>query len=430
MTWFSPKIVRQAEAMCDHARKLLHHQRDILQAKTIDEIETAIADVRTAIATKATPSDLQDKMDHLEDKAKSFVPYPNAAWRENIEVLLVALAVAMAIRTFFLQPFKIPTGSMQPTLYGVISVPDFSRQPMTDAYIKRQLTLQHDMKIPTGLQRIADWVHGISYVHVVAQNDGELQAVLPPKRFLIFNIRQTVIIGGKEHTIWFPPDYGEAPLEARLGLHVRTAFGEPGQVFRKGDDVVKMRVTTGDHLFVDRVTYNFRAPRRGDIVVFATAGIPAEMRHGPHWDIPADEFYIKRLVGLGGETLSLHQDYLVENVPSWGFQTVPAGHLVIDGKEITTSTPGFENLYTFFGAHRGSSTLQFVENEYYGHALVNFLAPGQSYHVQPNHYFVMGDNTMNSLDSRYWGDFPDTAVIGRSFFVYWPISDRFGWGYH
>jgi signal peptidase I len=42
----------------------------------------------------------------------------------------------------------------------------------------------------------------------------------------------------------------------------------------------------------------------------------------------------------------------------------------------------------------------------------------------------MGDNTMNSSDSRYWGPFPKDRVIGKSFFVYWPITDRFGWGYH
>jgi signal peptidase I len=41
---------------------------------------------------------------------------------------------------------------------------------------------------------------------------------------------------------------------------------------------------------------------------------------------------------------------------------------------------------------------------------------------------VFGDNTVNSLDSRYWGDFPEQNVIGKSFFVYWPFSQRFGWG--
>ena len=61
-------------------------------------------------------------MENLEKAANKWLkPYPNAAWRENVEVLLVALAVAMGIRTFFLQPFKIPTGSMQPTLFGVTS---------------------------------------------------------------------------------------------------------------------------------------------------------------------------------------------------------------------------------------------------------------------------------------------------------------------
>jgi signal peptidase I len=40
---------------------------------------------------------------------------------------------------------------------------------------------------------------------------------------------------------------------------------------------------------------------------------------------------------------------------------------------------------------------------------------------------VMGDNTMNSLDSRFWGEFPSESVIGRAGFVYWPITSRFGW---
>jgi len=89
--------------------------------------------------------------------------------------------------------------------------------------------------------------------------------------------------------IWFPPDYGEMPLEYRAGL-------EPGRLYHKGQDVVNLQVQAGDHLFVDRLSYNFRKPQRGEIVVFATAGIPEEQRE--KFRIPGDQFYIKRLVGL------------------------------------------------------------------------------------------------------------------------------------
>ena len=54
-----------------------------------------------------------------------------------------------------------------------------------------------------------------------------------------------------------------------------------------------------------------------------------------------------------------------------------------------------------------------------------FRDQASTYEVTPGHYMVMGDNTMNSLDSRYWGDFPAHNVIGRAFFVYWPVTDRF-----
>ena len=49
--------------------------------------------------------------------------------------------------------------------------------------------------------------------------------------------------------------------------------------------------------------------------------------------------------------------------------------------------------------------------------------------VPKGDYLVMGDNTASSLDSRFWGPLDGSKVIGKAFFVYWPLTDRFGWGY-
>jgi signal peptidase I len=242
------------------------------------------------------------------------------------------------------------------------------------------------------------------------------------ERFLIFNIEQTFWIDNVPHTIWFPPDFGEAP-QGEEPMAFRAGLGS-ARFYHKGNDVMNLRVCAGDHLFVDRFTYNFRQPRRGEIVVFETEGITEEMRD--RFRIPADQFYIKRLVGLGGETLSIKQDYEVGNVPRFG--AVPVGHLVVDGQPLSASTSHFENLYGFAGARPGEKKLEYQKNHYYGHAMLAALAPGNNSPVGTNHYFVMGDNTFNSSDSRYWGDFPSDRVIGKSSFVYWPITKRFGWG--
>jgi signal peptidase I len=384
LQWFLSKTVRQATAMRKHVQKLINHQRDILAPQAIEAVQTAMETCRKAVAEGADKPALEKQMENLEKAANKWLkPYPSAAWRENVEVLLVALAVAMGIRTFFLQPFKIPTGSMQPTLFGVTS---------------DNLINQPDFKIPTGLIRVRQWFEGISYIHLVAENDGPLQSVEPPFRILIFNIWQKVVVGGKTFIIWFPPDYGAPPagtLEARAGLR-------RDQSFHKGEDIVKLRVSAGDHLFVDRITYNFRPPKRGEIIVFETKGID---------NLPQDQFYIKRMVARGGDRVQLADDR----------------HLILNGNRLDASTPHFENVYSF------NPKEQPLDSHYSGHVNFPYLTPyfqgkPDGVVVAPDHFMVMGDNTMNSYDSRAWGDFPANNVIGKSFFVYWPITDRFGWG--
>jgi signal peptidase I len=382
--WLLSKTIRQATAMRGHVQKLLNHQRDVLSPPAIEAIQAAMASCQKAVANNADKAALEKQMENLEQAANKWLkPYPNAAWRENVEVLLVALTVAMGIRTFFLQPFKIPTGSMQPTLFGVTS---------------ENLIEKPDYKIPTGWTRVRQWFEGASYLHLVAKADGPVEAVDHPVRFLIFNLWQKLVAGGKPYLIWLPPDYGAPPsgtLEARAGL-------QSDHSYRKGEDILKLRVNAGDHLFVDRITYNFRPPKRGEIIVFATQGID---------NLPQDQFYIKRMVAMGGDRVQLGEDR----------------HLIINGKRLDASTPHFENVYSF------NPKVDPQESHYSGHVNFPYLAPyfqgkPDGVTVAPDHYMVMGDNTMNSLDSRAWGDFPATNVIGKSFFVYWPITDRFGWG--
>jgi len=402
--WFTSQTLRNALTLRKHVRRLLAAQRDILAPQAIANLEDALKAFDQAVASGSDNKALLAQMQKLEDAANKWIkPYPNAGWRENIEVILVAVGVAMAIRTFFVQPFKIPTGSMQPTLFGVTS---------------DNLMNDPNFNIPTGLARVKEWFEGVSYIHVVAQADGTLNPVTPmayfpnsqmpvlvepPVKLLIFNICQSFTLGGVKHTMWFPPDLGEAPLEARCRL-------DPDHIYHKGEDVIKLRMAAGDHLFVDRVTYNFRKPERGEIIVFATGGTKIEKQ---------DEFYIKRLTVLPGERVQIGNDR----------------HMIINGKRLDKTTPHFENVYGF------DPSIPPRESQFSGH--VNGVV-AQQFNLYPNlaplfpdqdtvftnsgdNLMVFGDNTCNSSDSRVWGTLPASNVIGKSFFVYWPFTSRFGW---
>jgi signal peptidase I len=433
LRWFLSQTVRNACAVRKHYRRLLASQCDMLSAEANAAVQLKLDELGAAIQEGHTGR-INNKSEELQFAAEKWIkPYPNAAWRENVEVLLVALAVAMAIRTFFLQPFKIPTGSMQPTLFGVSAYPDY--YPVWDAAgsgqndraraefekVKKQQT---DMVIPSGWHRIKEWFQGNSYVHFVAPTDGsvDVDAVGQVTRILIFNLKQTFVFAGEEHTIWFPPDYGEPPQDMNP-LSFRAGFLR-GRVYHKGEDVIKLRMTSGDHLFVDRLSYNFHRPVRGDTIVFETAGIPEDKRDT--YRIPNDEFYIKRLVGLPGEKVQIGDDR----------------HLIIDGHRLDASTPHFESVYGFDPAQppRDSQWSGHVNGTVAQKYNISGLLRGSGMPFFPDEQTVvdipagdclpMGDNTCNSLDSRFWGPIPEDYVIGKSFFVYWPLSARFGMDNH
>jgi signal peptidase I len=159
------------------------------------------------------------------------------------------------------------------------------------------------------------------------------------------------------------------------------------------------------------LTYNFRRPNRGEIIVFSSEGIPG---------LIPNTHYIKRLVAVGGDHVRIGNDR----------------HLILNGEHLDASTPGFENVYSFdpkrppradeFSGHVNDYVAR--RNGLWSIAPL-FPDEAQEFVVPHNRYLAFGDNTMNSKDGRDWGAFPREKVVGKAAFVFWPISNRFGWGF-
>ncbi len=394
LSWFLSKKVREATDLVRQADKLYRHQRDILSPQANTNLLKAIVELRAAIKRGATQNELTDLGNALNDSAGKWLrPYPAAGIRENIEVVLVAIVIAMAVRTFFLQPFKIPTGSMQPTLFGV-----------TSENLRGAKSSEPFPGFPSRVFQAI--VGGIFFHEQIADHDGEVVGVGTEKVFRFINkaiVR--VRYNGKDivdHTLWFTPDEHFAD---RAGI-------SSGMRFKKGEPIVRMKEVAGDHLFVNRLTYNFRRPALGEIIVFETTGIP---------DLPGGQFYIKRLVGLGGDELRILDDH----------------HLVRNSRRLDSNNEYFEMVYGGGGfgqwPYRGHLNNSEGLRLGFGRLAPNFPDQDAKYLVPKGYLMAMGDNTAKSSDSRVWGAFDEKKVIGKSAFVYWPIVNhdgrRWGWAH-
>lgn len=127
----------------------------------------------------------------------------------------------------------------------------------------------------------------------------------------------------------------------------------------------------GDRIFVDKLTYRFREPERGDIIVF-------------RYPLEKKKDFVKRLVAFGGEAVEIRD-----------------GQILINGRKL-------------------DKPVLFLERFYYNRPDWSYGKPGQAVEVPEGHLFVLGDNSAQSSDSRNWGFVPRRDVIGRAVLIWWP----------
>lgn len=129
--------------------------------------------------------------------------------------------------------------------------------------------------------------------------------------------------------------------------------------------------TDGNYILIDEITYRLSNPNRGDVVVFR---------------FPEDttQFYIKRVIGLPEETVEIKDD-----------------KVIIHNKQ-----------------HPEGFALDEKYLEAGQHTLGNMRVK-----LDPNEYFVLGDNRLRSSDSRRWGNLNRSLITGRVFFRAWPVNE-------
>ena len=455
--WLISKAVRRSVSSYQEAWKLLQWQRDRLAEPEIQHVESALRRLREAIHAPIPRKELADITDReLTEVGRYLKPYPNSFMQDTAETLLLVMVVVIAFRAFFLQPFKIPTGSMQPTLYGITHV---------DLYD------DDSRNAPGKIGRVVDWFRGATWYQMKAEGNWELINVSEPTILSLPSIYGSMKLTFKdldkpgsqpfERTVWYTyfdnPPYemnrltGKPDSLIRLPDMTSPRFTDVPNlvrtnVFKHGDYVFKFLSKTGDHLFVDRVSYNFHRPNRGEIIIFETKNIES---------LPQDNFYIKRLLALDGEEVRIGNDQHVyindRKLDStnphlaflYGFPTTNT--FITNGPPIDNSLqmvtyPAQPATSSQFSGHVNDRISQ-IANQFYrvGTLFIDedFVFGKTNWaKVAGKGYLAFGDNTMNSSDSRTWGEVPEKNLIGHPFFIYWPVlfdpdrpegTHRFGW---
>ncbi|MGF1449339.1 MAG: signal peptidase I [Opitutales bacterium] len=498
------KTRKDARHLAGLAQKVVHYRRDLLEPDRVTDIRNATKDVLDLAGQKPINTDelrsARLRLEKLLERSGGKI-YPVTFFSENVEILLVAAILAIGIRSFFVQPFKIPTNSMWPTYAGMtaeVYSEDNPRPglPMHVADVIFRGAGDYTIKAPTsgellipvvreggGLRlhfmpeagrkyfvwpsqfrryefRVGDarvsqrvpFEFPLDTVLVEAQLEGWVED-LPRWQWKVYPyfVRKLVQDSIQSVADELPDDLeGQIRLAQQRGIlpgrfdeqlqlaqnrglladveriRVQTAegprnidiywlrvFTPDGELVRveEGEVILDFDILTGDMLFVDRFSYHFVEPDIGDPIVFETREIQGLVRD----EQPADQYYIKRLVGRGGDSLQIEEPVLLRNGEPIAGSDVFAREFALEG-------------------------------DYRGYMEAGWLSNGGIESIPEAHFFAMGDNSPESSDSRLWGlnvpeesiytrlkrqgepinYVPQTSVVGQALLIFYPFSSRWG----
>lgn len=411
------------------ADKVYHYRRDQLTQKESGELLQRSGELSGALKSKADAGRLKLCIESLEGvlRRTGGTIYPKSSLVENVEFFLVAAIVIIGVRTYFVQPFKIPTNSMWPTYYGM-TADNLSLEPNPPSFLMRAFRFaafgaqRREVLAPTDGEVTADFDENTGAMTYTLQRDHTwlvLPAVVKEYTFYVGDQPATVRVpqdfNDFDRVVWetffggergFAQQFMQARELRSLKRAQRGLAGSEelygrfrlvlGQAAHAKSAILRFDIMTGDQLFVDRISYHFFRPSVGQGFVFRTGHIEG---------IGDDQYYIKRLVGSPGDTLEIKEPVLYRN-----------------GSPITGSTAFQMNALRtapyrgYFNARPGASQ---------GGAR-QYLFRDEKIVVPPGDFMALGDNSHSSLDGRYWGFVPDKDAIGRPLFIYYPFTKRWG----
>jgi len=327
------RALDQAEDLLRLADKVDCYRRDVVPAPALATLRAASARLQQLWEQKAHPEILEKAADELH---AAMLPcggdiYPLTFASEYTEMIISAAILVIGFRTFFLEPFKIPTNSMYPTYNGmtpyVYAIDQPGPNPLAQVFnLIVQGATHHELRAPAAGEVIIPLDDGPFTAHfekVGVRSWSHLWLSADADR------EYRIFVGGQAVTdrvpmdfdygfdqaiyeTYFPDLYQQAQKDVNRMPSLLAQGGyihhdEQGRVYldtghkaQAGEPILNFDLRTGDMLFVDRFSYNFIAPKVGDPIVFHTSGIKDLYTVIDGVTTQEDQNYIKRLVGGAG----------------------------------------------------------------------------------------------------------------------------------